>query len=112
MNSNQNWPGSTRSGGSGQWTSMADYTSVQIRSFSLWPNGLSRCNLGAPPVYTSSESMRVHLAQIFFNNRTGCFARCLVTELLNVNTARMRLCHQDNQEPDVQNFLPLCCRRS
>jgi len=51
--------------------------------------------------------MRVHLAQIFFNNRTGCFARCLVTELLNVNTARMRLCHQDNQEPDMQYFLPL-----
>jgi hypothetical protein len=45
--------------------------------------------------------MRIHLAQIFFNNGTGCFARRLVTELFNVNTARMGLCHQDDQEPDV-----------
>src|SRR3954447_6019604 len=83
-----------------------------MRPFSPGPNGLSRCNLSASPVYTSSESMRIHLAQRFFDNRTGCFARCLVTELLNVNTARMRLCHQDDQEPNVQHFLLLHCREN
>jgi hypothetical protein len=62
---------------------------------------LAWLNLNTLPFHTFPESMRVHPDQRFFRNRPGYLAGHLIIELLNVNTARMRLRHQDNQNPDM-----------